>query len=223
MVSPFLFFKVEGIIIIGEAGMLIAIEGLDGAGLSTQAALLARYLRGKSKKVLLTKEPTSSPIGELIKSILSRNHGVSLLALQLLFAADRAEHLEKEIEPTLKANTIVVSDRYILSSLAFGSVDNDLEYLKQINSRFRMPDLTVIIDTPPKVCLERIHKARDNIELFEDVRRLEEVRKRFLALKNYFDNTFIIDGDREKEEVSKDIRVVVEHTITEVYGVVNIL
>jgi len=115
-------------------------EGLDGAGLSTQATLLARYLRGKSKKVLLTKEPTSLPIGKLIKSILSRNHEVSLLALQLLFAADRAEHLEKEIEPALRTNHIVISDRYILSSLAFGSVDNDVEFLKQINSRFRRPD-----------------------------------------------------------------------------------
>ncbi|MDI6885839.1 MAG: dTMP kinase [archaeon] len=193
--------------------MLIVIEGLDGAGLSTQATLLAEYLRGKNKKVLLTKEPTSLPIGKLIKSILSRNQEVSLLALQLLFAADRAEHLEKEIEPALRTNHIVISDRYILSSLAFGSVDNDLEFLKQINSRFRRPDLTVIIDTPPKVCLERINRARDNIELFEEGQRLEKVRKQFLALKNYFDNTFIVAGDRAKDEVSKDIREVVESII----------
>ncbi|MDI6811084.1 MAG: dTMP kinase [archaeon] len=202
---------------IGEDGILIVIEGLDGAGLSTQAALLARYLRGKNKKVLLTKEPTSLPIGKLIKSILSRNQEVSLLALQLLFAADRAEHLETEIEPALRTNHIVISDRYILSSLAFGSVDNDVEFLKQINSRFRRPGLTVIIDTPPKVCLERINRARDNIELFEEGQRLEKVRKQFLALKNYFDNTFIVAGDRAKDEVSKDIREVVEHTITGVH------
>ncbi|MBE0516539.1 MAG: dTMP kinase [Methanophagales archaeon] len=195
---------------IGEDGILIVIEGLDGAGLSTQAALLAEYLRGKNKKVLLTKEPTSLPIGKLIKSILTRNHEVSLLALQLLFAADRAEHLEKEIEPALRTNTIVISDRYILSSLAFGSVDNDVEFLKQINARFRRPDLTVIIDTPPKVCLERIKKNRDNIELFEEEQRLEKVRKQFLALKNYFDNTVIRAGDREKEKVSQDIREVVD-------------
>ena len=192
--------------------MLIVIEGLDGAGLSTQATLLAEYLRGTNKKVLLTKEPTSLPIGKLIKSILGRNQEVSLLALQLLFAADRAEHLEKKIEPALRTNHIVISDRYILSSLAFGSVDNDVEFLKQINARFRRPDLTVIIDTPPKVCLERIKKNRDNIELFEEEQRLEKVREQFLALKNYFDNTFIIAGDRAKDEVSKEIQEVVEHT-----------
>jgi dTMP kinase len=104
----------------GENGILIVIEGLDGAGLSTQAAILAEYLRGANKEVLLTKEPTAMPIGKLIKSALNRNPELSLFALQLLFAADRAEHLEKEIEPALSANEIVISDRYILSSLAFG-------------------------------------------------------------------------------------------------------
>ena len=197
----------------GEEGILIVIEGLDGAGLSTQAMLLADYLRGKSKKVLLTKEPTSSPIGMLIKSALSRNQNLSLFTLQLLFAADRAEHLEHEIEPALGTGTIVISDRYILSSLAFGSVDNDLEFLKQINSRFRRPDLTVIIDTPPKVCLERIKKNRDNIELFEEERKLERVRSQFFVLKDYFENTFIVNGDREKEKVSKDIRELVEQRL----------
>jgi len=194
----------------GEEGILVVIEGLDGAGLSTQAALLAEYLRGKNKKFLLTKEPTSSPIGMLIKSALSRNQNVSLFTLQLLFAADRAEHLEHVIEPALRTDTIVISDRYILSSLAFGSVDNDLEFLKQINSRFRRPDLTVIIDTPPKVCLERIKKNRDNIELFEEERKLERVRNQFFVLKDYFEHTVVVDGAREKEKVSKDIRALVE-------------
>ncbi len=193
-----------------EEGILIVIEGLDGAGLSTQAALLARYLSERNKKVILTKEPTSSPIGNLIKSALNRKHELSLLTLQLLFAADRAEHLEKEIEPALRENKIVIVDRYILSSLAFGSVDNDLEFLKQVNSRFRKPDLTFIIDTPPRVCLERINKARDNLELFEVEQKLEKVRENYLALKNYFKNTFVIDGDREKEKVSKDIQEVAE-------------
>lgn len=197
-----------------EEGVLVVIEGLDGAGLSTQAALLAEYLRAKNKKVLLTKEPTSSPIGLLIKSALSRTQEVSLFTLQLLFAADRAEHLEQVIEPALKRATIVISDRYILSSLAFGSVDNDLEFLKLINARFRKPDLTVIIDTPPRVCLERIQKNRDTIELFEEERRLEEVRKQFLALKDYFEHTFIVDGDRAKEKVSADIRACVEKRLT---------
>ncbi|MBN1763306.1 MAG: dTMP kinase [Methanomicrobia archaeon] len=198
-----------------KKGWLIVFEGLDGSGLSTQAALLAEHLRENNEKVMLTKEPTTSPIGELIRSALKRDRKFLLYALQLLFAADRAEHLEKEIEPALQANEIVISDRYILSSLAFGSVDNDVEFLKQINARFRSPDLTIIIDTPPRVCRDRIVKNRDNIELFEEEKRLEKVRERYLALKDYFDNTVILAGDRAKEAIAKDIQGIVARILTD--------
>ncbi|MBN1454904.1 MAG: dTMP kinase, partial [Methanomicrobia archaeon] len=186
---------------------------LDGAGLSTQSALLAAYLRSSGYDVLLTKEPTAAPIGKLIKAALNRNPELSLFTLQLLFAADRAEHLKQEIEPALASKKVVISDRYILSSLAFGSVDNDLEFLLAINARFRRPDITVIIDTPPAVCLERIEQNRENIELFEEEQRLEQVRARYLELKNYFEHTVIVKGDRPKDEVAKEIQTVVEHTL----------
>jgi len=197
--------------------ILIVIEGLDGAGLSTQAALLAGYLRDKGEEVILTKEPTTSSIGNLIKAALKHEWNPSPPALQLLFAADRAHHLQNEIEPALRENKIVISDRYILSSLAFGSVDVDQEFLIQINSKFRKPDLTFIIDTPPEVCLKRINENRATLELFEEERRLEKVRKNYIALKKYFKNTFIVDGNREKERVSKDMRDVVEKSITKRY------
>jgi dTMP kinase len=195
-----------------KEGNFIVVEGLDGAGLSTQSALLAAYLRSSGKDVLLTKEPTAAPIGKLIKAALNRNPEFSLFT-QLLFAADRAEHLKREIEPALEANKVVISDRYILSSLAFGSVDNDLEFLLAINARFRRPDLTVIIDTPPAVCLERIERNRENIELFEEEQRLEQVRARYLELKNYFEHTVIVKGDRPKDEVAKEIQTVVEQML----------
>lgn len=199
-----------------EEGFLIVFEGLDGAGLSTQSALLAEHLRCANKAVLLTKEPTTSPIGELIRSALKRDRKFQLYALQLLFAADRAEHLEAEIEPALEEKKIVISDRYILSSLAFGSVDNDfLSSLKKMNSRFRKPDLTIIIDTPPRVCLDRIVRNRDNVELFEEEKWLEKVRKQFLALKNYFDNTFIVAGDRAKNEIATEIQGIVERMLAD--------
>ncbi len=196
-----------------EPGVLIVLEGTDGAGLSTQTALLAEHLRSKGEVVILTKEPTSSHIGNLIRSALKREWKPSPRALQLLFAADRAHHLENEIEPALRANKIVISDRYVLSSLAFGSIENDLAFLKQINSKFRKPDLTFIIDTPPRICLERINRTRENIELFEERDRLEQVREKYLSLRSYFKNTSVIDGDREKEKVSEDIQVVVERSI----------
>ncbi len=203
-------------------GFFIVIEGLDGAGLSTQSALLAAYLRSTGNDVLLTKEPTASPIGKLtafalgdiIKAALNRKIEFSPFTLQLLFAADRAEHLKREIEPALAANNIVISDRYILSSLAFGSVDNDLDFLQALNARFRRPDLIVIIDTPPEVCLERIEQNRENIELFEEEQRLERVRARYLELQAYFPHTVIVSGDRPKETVANEIRTVVEQMLS---------
>ena len=129
--------------------------------------------------------------------------------------ADRAEHLEKEIEPALQTNEIVISDRYILSSLAFGSVDNDVAFLKQINARFRSPDLTIIIDTPPRVCLDRIVRNRDNIELFEEEKRLEKVREQYLTLKTLFGNTFVVAGDRAKETIAKEIHGIVARILTD--------
>jgi len=194
-------------------GLFIVFEGLDGSGLSTQTARLAAFLRRRGREVLLTKEPTTSPIGQLIRSALKRHLAFSPFTLQLLFAADRAEHLAKEIEPAVLAQKIVISDRYILSSLAFGSVDLELATLQQLNARFRHPNLTIILDTPPRVCLARIRENRDTIELFEEDARLEKVRAQYLALQAHFANTVIIAGDRPVEAVSQEIQAVVEQTL----------
>ena len=194
--------------------MLIAIEGLDGSGLSTQSNLLRDFLIKKGYQVILTKEQTDNAIGGLIKSILKKEFAVSPLGLQLLFAADRAHHLASEIEPALKQNKIVISDRYIFSSLAFGSPEVDLEFLKQINSKFRKPDITFIIDTKPETCLERIKKTRFHLELHEEKEKLEQTRKNYLSLKDYFPNVFVIDGNGTIEEVEKNIQKIVLEKIS---------
>src|SRR3989344_6163988 len=126
--------------------MFITIEGLDGAGLSTQAGLLRDYLLKKKKKVILTKEMTDGLVGGLIKAALRKEWDTGNLTIQNLFTADRAHHLATEIEPALKKGLIVVSDRYILSTLAYGALDVPLQYLKQMNALFRKPDLTFILD-----------------------------------------------------------------------------
>lgn len=194
-------------------GKLIVFEGLDGAGLSTQASMLRDYFHKNGKPSLLTKEPTDRTIGGLIKSSLKHEWKTSSVALQLLFAADRAHHLSVEIKPALKDGIIVISDRYIFSTLAFGALDIDMEFLKAINSKFRKPDLTFILDVPPEVCLERLLKDRYHIELFEVNEKLENVRKNYLSLKDYFPNVYIIDGNKTKEEVFEDIRKIVDDVI----------
>jgi dTMP kinase len=191
-------------------GKFIVFEGLDGSGLSTQSSLLKNYLVKKGKIAVLTKEQTDSVIGGLIKSALKKDFSTPPLALQLLFAADRAHHLEKEIEPALKEGKVVISDRYIFSTLAYGSLDIDLEFLKLINSKFRKPDLTFILDCKPEVCLSRIVGERFHLELFEQKEKMEKIRKNYLALKDYFPNVFVIDSNRKIEEVFEDIRKIVD-------------
>ena len=190
--------------------LFIVFEGLDGSGLSTQSELLKSFLTKRGYDVLLTKEQTIGFIGGIIKSILRKEISTSPLALQLLFTADRAHHLHAEIEPALKDGKIVISDRYLFSTLAFGGLDIDMEFLKQINSKFRIPDITFILDVPPEVCLERIGKSRLNhFELFEEKEKFEKIRANYMSLKNSFPNMYVINGNRSIEAVAKDVQKIV--------------
>ena len=187
-------------------------EGLDGSGLSTQAEMLKKYLTGIGKTVVPTKEQTDGLIGGLIKSNLRHEWKTNPLALQMLFAADRAHHIESQIKPALEQGKIVISDRYVMSSLAFGSMEADIEFLKIINSRFIKPDVTFIIDTPPKICLQRVMETRFHAELFEEEDKFNQVRENYMKVKPYYPNTFVIDGDgnRTKEEVFEDIKKIID-------------
>ena len=189
-------------------GKLIAIEGLDGAGLTTQAVLLRNHLMQKYK-VVLTKEPTDGLIGGILRSSLRREWKTDNQTLQMLFAVDRSHHLITEIEPALKEGKIVITDRYILSSLAYGMIGMPMSFLTQLNSTFRKPDVTILLDTQPAVCLERIKKSRHHLELFEDEQKMTAIRKNFLAIKNYFPETYLIDGNSHFENIHKEIRKIV--------------
>jgi dTMP kinase len=191
-------------------GKLIVFEGLDGGGLTTQATLLRNYFLSKGKDVILTKEPTDGLIGGLIKSCLRNEWKADPATLQMLFAADRSHHLQTEIEPAIKDNKIVISDRYTLSSLVFGSIDVSLDTLKKLNNQFRKPNITIVVDTHPKICVERMKKARHHVELFEEERKLEQIRRNYIALKDHFSDTFFVDGNRPVEEVMNEIIKIVE-------------
>ncbi|MBI2579414.1 MAG: dTMP kinase [Candidatus Aenigmarchaeota archaeon] len=190
-------------------GKLVVFEGLDGSGITTQSTLLRNYFINKGKDALLTKEPTDGLIGGTIKACLRKEWKTTPLTLQMLFAADRAHHLSGEIEPALKKGKIVICDRYILSSIVYGSLSVPTATLKQLNSDFKKPSMTIFVDTQPRICIERMKKARHHIELFEEEQRLEQIRRNFLALKNYFPETYVIDGNRPPEEILNDIIKVV--------------
>lgn len=191
------------------AGKLYVFEGLDGSGITTQATLLRNFFLSKDKEAILTKEPTDGLIGGVIKACLRGEWRTNPLTLQMLFAADRAHHLSTEIEPALKKNKIVICDRYILSSLVFGSLSTSMDVLKQLNAHFLKPFVTIVIDTNPKICLERMKKARHHVELFEEEQKLVQIRHNLIALKKYFPDTYFVDGNRRPEEVFEDVKKLV--------------
>jgi len=196
-----------------EEGKFIVVEGLDGSGKSTQAERIFRYLNEPQNKLIfgyrgvhLTREPTSNLIGGLIRSQLSHDWQSEQICLQLLFAADRAYHLEKEILPLLARGITVVCDRYFFSSFAYGARDaKTLKWLFEINKNFPMPDLTFYLDVSPATCIHRIEKERYAMTLFEKEKELVSTRMNYRKFARKFKNFFIIDGEKSVEEVWQQI------------------
>ncbi len=183
-------------------GFFVVFEGLAGSGSSTQAQLLERYFKMKQRAVMSTKEPTNNLIGGLIRGQLTHEWKSSMECLQLLFAADRAHHLEKEIIPALRRNFIVISDRYKLSSIAYGSLETDMEWLKEINKQFTEPDLTILLKVSPDTCVKRMNK-RHAIELFEKRDKLTKVWDVYKTFAS--DSVVIVDGERPIDDVFAEV------------------
>lgn len=193
-------------------GKFIVIEGLDGSGKSTQAAALAGYLRAPKQKqrfghagVHITSEPTSGLIGGLIRSQLSGDWKSSPACLQLLFAADRAYHIEKEVRPLLDRGVTVISDRYFFSSLVYGALELDRDWLISINKPFPIPDFTFVIEVSAKTCIRRIAKHRHEVTLFEKEKELQKVAVNYRRLAKSFKNMYFVDGERSAHAITKDI------------------
>ena len=194
-------------------GKFVVVEGLDGSGKSTQASCIFEYLARSEAKLKfghrgahLTREPTAGMIGGLIRSQLAHEWKSSRECLQLLFAADRAYHLEKEILPLLAKGVTVVSDRYFISSCAYGSaVPKDIGWFLEVNKKFLVPDLTFYIDVSPKVCLKRIHGDRLQTTIFEKEKELERVRKNYLIVMKKFRNIVVVNGERPVDVITSDI------------------
>ncbi|HDJ97204.1 MAG TPA: dTMP kinase [Thermofilum sp.] len=189
--------------------LFIVFEGIDGAGLTTHATLTEKFLQRMGFKVLLTKEPTDGLIGGLIRAALRKEWTADPATLQLLFAADRSRHVKKVIKPALKKGVHVISDRYLFSSLAYGSLNLSVEWLKTVNSPFPLPDITFLLDISPEEAVKRIKGERFAVELFEEIEKLSKVRKAFLQLAEQYPNFFILKTDDEVEEVQRKIEEII--------------
>lgn len=187
-------------------GLFIVFEGLDGSGASIQSTLLANILSREGYRVYLTKEPTNNLIGGMIRGQLTGEWSVSSECLQLLFAADRDQHLNREIIPKLEAGKIIISDRYYLSSMAYGSLDiKNIDWLKNLNSIFPKPDITFVVKVRPKICALRMKEVNYGLELYKEEKKLAQVWSAYEKLAKNEKNIHIIDGERDEMEIIGEI------------------
>ncbi len=149
-------------------GRFIALEGIDGSGTTSQRGALAAALEARGHSVLQTCEPSEGSIGRMVRSRLASNATpLDRRALALMFAADRLDHVATEIEPALAAGRIVLTDRYVLSSWAYQSLDCPLSWVQTLNEHAPWPDLTLVLDVPADVAMQRVAARRGTPEIYE--------------------------------------------------------
>lgn len=191
---------------LGKKGAFICIEGLDGCGKTTQAKLLAKKLR-KSHNAVYTAEPSHGRIGTYIRnSCLYGKKRLSSVLEALLFAADRIEHLETEVIPALEEGRLVISDRYVYSSLAYqGAAGLSLDWIETVNEHALQPDLAVFIDVDPEAVVSRLKPKKS---VMEDLETQKKVRQTYLKFVKEGRLTRI-DGNRSESEVAEDVYAIV--------------
>lgn len=171
-----------------RGGVFIAVEGGEGAGKSSRADALASRLSAAGLDVVLTHEPGDSKFGLQVRAILLdvANTGLDPRAEALLYAADRAEHVATVVRPSLARGAVVITDRYIDSSIAYQGFARGLgaETIAEL-SRFAtgglLPDLTIVLDIPPAIGRSRLHGAADRLESEADEFH-ERVRSAYIEL-----------------------------------------
>ncbi|RKN43049.1 dTMP kinase [Streptomyces hoynatensis] len=194
-------------------GFFIAVEGGDGAGKSTQVEALAEWIRAKGHEVVVTREPGATPIGQRLRSILLdvSSGGLSHHAEALLYAADRAEHVDSVVRPALERGAVVISDRYIDSSVAYQGAGRDLSStevarISRWATRGLVPHLTVLLDVSPETARERFTEAPDRLES-EPSEFHQRVRAGFLALAAADPARYlVIDAGQDPESVTRAAR-----------------
>ncbi len=209
----------------GTRGRFIVVEGIDGAGTTTQARLLGDRLRGAGRRVHVTAEPSGGAVGALVRQVLSgRLRGrapdgpFDAEALALLFAADRLDHVAAEIAPKVADGVDVVSDRFTLSSLAYqGLTTGELAWVDAINAQAAAPDVTLFLSVRPAVALRRRQAAsldREIYEVSEFQRRVARSYARAIDLVRARGQRVVeLDGEQPVEAVSAAVRAEVARIV----------
>ncbi len=201
-------------------GSFIVIEGIDGAGTTTQTRRLCAWFAARGLAALATHEPSAGPVGSLIRQVLTHRvvvpgaHGgrpPGWRTMAMLFAADRLDHLEAEILPNLMDGVTVVSDRYDLSSLAYQAATAEdpsvIPWLRELNRHARRPDLTIVLDVPASVAGARVRKRAARQELYEDDALQSRLVDAYRGAESLIPGDLLvhIDGSRAEETIAGDI------------------
>ncbi len=188
-----------------RTGRFIVLEGPDGSGTTTHSKLLAERLEKDGEDVLLTAEPTNSAIGLFIREQLKLKSIPSASALQLLFCADRAAHIETVITPALKAGKTVISDRYVISTLVYGeALGLDPEWLIKVNTPFLEPDIVMIALPDFPTCVKRVQKRRQ-LDVFENTKFMRTIHDLYDRALHDDQSIHHIDTGKSVENAAKEI------------------
>ncbi|MGB9812962.1 MAG: dTMP kinase [Thermovenabulum sp.] len=194
-----------------KKGKFITIEGIDGAGKTTQLEKICEYIKNKGKRVIKAREPGGTALGEqLRKVLLDPDSNPVPTAEALIYAASRAQLLEKLVIPAIKEGFFVVCDRFVDSNLAYQGFARGLGFnrILQLNKwvlNGYWPDITFLLDLDPEIALKRLTRGKDRLER-ESLEFHLKVREGFLKLKEEFPERIrVIDASKSQEEVFKEI------------------
>jgi dTMP kinase len=189
-------------------GKLIVLEGIDGSGTTTQLDRAVAFINSLGHHAVATREPSTGPVGRLLReALLGRLHmadGSQMdgRTMALLFAADRIDHLQREIEPQLAAGTTVESDRYLLSSLAYQAEEADRAWVASLARGVLPADLTILLDVPVEVAAHRREAAGRPVERYDGDSCLAKVGANYRVLARGEPRAVVLDGTGTKEEVT---------------------
>lgn len=199
----------------GKQGKLIldrfiVFEGIDGAGTTTQIRLLAERCKLEGMPVLTTGEPTENCIGKTVRRILKGDHRVHPSTMPLLFAADRNEHLYGEggILSCIEKGYWVLCDRYIFSSLAYQTIENDYRQVEDLNDRFPLPGILFYLEVLPETGIHRI-QSRETKEIYEELPFQRKVHQQYRKVLSVYRNSGmeikILDGTAPMERIHEEV------------------
>jgi len=200
------------------------LEGIDGSGTTTQLDRVVDYIRSRGFPAVATREPSTGPIGKLLReALLGRlampdGSGLDGRTMAMLFAADRFDHLQREVEPELAVGTTVVSDRYLLSSLAYQAEEADRDWVQVLARGVRKPDRTFLLDLPVEVAAQRRLAAGRPVERYDADSYLAKVAANYRALAKADSSVVVLDGTGSKEEVTAAICQAIDPLFTPLFA-----